>query len=168
MILEQLGEVAWTQAQAGELLDQALAPLQVESGITFSHVHSRLERLLTQEIDHVLHGRRLEHALDLIQELKANEMPSLSAKNPHELAKVNALKNFIECLEQGLRVLLRRTESRGNVLREDYPVIDNSQWANFTVFRKEGEWVKVWEEPIPEDTDHIPYEMTKTIHPFFK
>ncbi len=152
--------------QVGGLIEKTLAPLSVGQGVSFKQIHTKIERLVTEVIDHVLHGKRLEQAVEVVEDLKSKEINRLVASNPHELAKVHALKNFIECFEQSLRVLLRRTESRGNVLREDYPVIDNSRWAQFTVLRKEAQGVRIWEEPIPEDRPQV--EKVKIPHPFFR
>ena len=153
--------------QAEAFVSKALAPLSVQStrAVSFGRLHSRLGSLIVNEIDHILNADRLEHALHVVREMRAREVDHLSADSPHELTKVHALKNFIECFEQGLRVLLRRTESRGNVLREDYPVIDNCQWAQFTVFRSEGAGVRIWEEPLPEDRPQA--EKAMIPHPFF-
>ena len=152
--------------QVGRLIEKTLAPLKIGQGVSFKQIHSNIERLVTEVIDHVLHGERLKQAAEVVEDLKSKEVNRLVASNPHELAKVHALKNSIECFEQSLRVLLRRTESRGNVLREDFPEIDNTQWAQFTVLRKEALGVRIWEEALPEDRPQV--EKVKILHPFFR
>jgi succinate dehydrogenase/fumarate reductase flavoprotein subunit len=162
------GEAAPNPAQMEKLAGKVLAPLEREKGLGYHEVHAKIGRLISDVVDHVLVGKNLAGALEAARAIKKEELPRLAAKDPHELAKVNGLKNFVEAFEPALMVLLRRQESRGNVLREDYPEIDNIKWAKFTVCRKEGEEViKIWEEPIPEDEDHLPVQRVKVLHPFF-
>jgi len=156
-------------AQVEKLEAEALSPLRLKEGTTFGAVHQDLQSLLNDVIDHVLNQANLEKGLEEIQRIKAEQLPRIKAGDLHELSKVNGLKNFVAVFEPALRVLLRRRESRGNVLREDCPEIDNVKWAKFTVCRRErNDQIKLWEEPIPEDGDHMPFEKKKSIHPFFQ
>ena len=155
-------------AQVERLQKKALAPLRLDYEVGYERVHGKLARLLTDMVGYVLNGRNLEEAIRIVQTVQTEELPHLAARDLHELAKVNGLKNFTEVLEPALRVLLRRKESRGNVLREDYADTDNIEWAKFTVSARESGGIKIWEEPIPEDEDHLPVQQTKTVHPFFK
>jgi succinate dehydrogenase/fumarate reductase flavoprotein subunit len=155
-------------AQVDRLQKKALAPLSFDYEVGYERVHGKLVRLLTEVVGCVLNGRNLEEAIGIVQKVQTEELPHLAARDLHDLAKVNGLKNFAEVLEPALRVLLRRKESRGNILREDYPDTDNIEWAKFTVSARESGGIKIWEEPIPEDKDHLPVQATKTQHPFFK
>jgi succinate dehydrogenase/fumarate reductase flavoprotein subunit len=163
------GDIQPDGSQVEALIGEALAPLEAGRGVTYDEVHGKLERILSEEVDHILNGTRLERALEEIRQIKAESLPRLKAADPHELAKVNGLKSFVTAFEPALAVLLRRKESRGNVLREDYPEIDDLHWASFTVCRMEGGGrLKLWEEPVPEDGDHLRVEKRKVIHPFFQ
>jgi len=162
------GEVMPDSAQVEELTRKILAPLEREKGLSYHEVHAKVGRLISDVVDHVLVGKNLAAALEAARAIKGEELPRLAARDPHELAKVNGLNNFVEAFEPALMVLLRRQESRGNVLREDYPEIDNIEWAKFTVCKKENDdKIKIWEEPIPEDEDHLPVQRVKVLHPFF-
>ncbi|MBM2811542.1 MAG: fumarate reductase [Chloroflexi bacterium] len=154
--------------QVDELIERALAPLQREDGASFPVVHELFQRMYLEEMGNVLHAERLERALSQAEAIRTEELPRLSASDPHDLAKVNALKNFAEMLAPALTVLLRRQESRGNILREDYPFIDNENWGCYTVFRRRPDGgTDFWEEPIPEDAEY-PVARVKTGHPFFR
>ena len=162
------GDIPVDRSQIEELTREALAPLGVAQGVTYGEVHRKLQRILSEDVDHVLSGTNLTRALEEIRQIRAEALPRLKAAEPHELAKVNGLKNFVVAFEPALAVLLRRKESRGNVLREDYPEIDDVEWARFTVCRKEIDGgLKLWEEPVPEDDDHLRVERRKVVHPFF-
>ena len=154
--------------QAGDIERRAMNPLYRNGHVFFADVHGKLEALLTDVIDHVLTSANLEKAIAVTEQIKEEYLPRLSAKDLHDLAKVNGLKNFIEVFEPALRVVLRRKESRGNVLREDYPETDNIEWAKFTVLKKGATGnIEIWEEPVLEDKDHLPVQRSKTRHPFF-
>jgi succinate dehydrogenase / fumarate reductase flavoprotein subunit len=156
-------------AQVGELASRALAPLARDKGVSFQQAHKRFERLYVDVIDRVLTAESLERSLQVARSVRSEDLPRMTARDPHELTKVNALKNFVGAFEAVLMVLLRRKESRGNVLREDCPETDNVEWAKFTVLKKEwGDAIRLWEEPIPEDDEHTPHEKTKTVHSFFR
>jgi fumarate reductase (CoM/CoB) subunit A len=154
--------------QADRLLTKAIAPLRLDYEVRYERVHGKLAQLLTEVVGYVLDGKNLEEAIGIVQKVQTEELPHLAARDFHDLAKVNGLKNFTEVLEPALQVLLRRKESRGNVLREDYPDTDNIEWAKFTVSARESGRIKIWEEPVPEDGDHLPVQKTKTMHPFFR
>ena len=54
-----------------------------------------------------------------------------------------------------------REESRGTFYREDYPDRDDENWLKWVLFRKDGEEMKIWMEPVPEDSVgdlSMPYE----------
>jgi succinate dehydrogenase/fumarate reductase flavoprotein subunit len=153
--------------QVAGLEKRAMEPLHRNGDVFFGTVHGKLEALLMEVIDHVLTGANLRKAIAFTEQTKEEYLPRLSAKDLHDLSKVNGLKNFLEVFEPALRVVLRRKESRGNVLREDYPDIDNVEWAKFTVSAREKGRIRIWEESIPEDDDHLPVQRIKTRHPFF-
>ena len=72
-------------------------------------------------------------------------------------------------MEISVRTVQRRTESRGNVLREDYPYIDNENWLKYTFVAQGADGEPVFdEEPIPDDAHHRMPERAKVLHPFFR
>ena len=96
-------------------------------------------------------------------------MPTMKAGDPHDLAKVLGMRNFLQCMEISVEVVRRRTESRGNVLREDYPYMDNENWLKYTFARMSGNGeLGLFDEPIPEDEHHRIPERIKVLHPFFR
>lgn len=162
------GDIRVERSQAEELIGETLAPLDAARGMTYGEVHRKLEKILSEDVDHVLNGKNLERALERLQQIRTEDLPRLKAADPHELAKVNGLKNFVVAFEPALAVLLRRKESRGNILREDYPETDDFEWGKFTLCRKEaGGGIRLWEEPVPEDEDHLRAERKKATHPYF-
>jgi succinate dehydrogenase/fumarate reductase flavoprotein subunit len=154
--------------QLKALEQRILSPMKVPSGVSFEEVRDALERLYGKEITHVSRGDRLEKALEATRGIQRDLVPRLFASDPRQLVKVHSMKNFTEILEVLLMVLLHRKESRGNVLREDFPYIDNKEWLKYTVVRKNraGE-IEIWDEPVPETGEYNLPERKRMRHPFF-
>ena len=79
-------------------------------------------------------------------------LPELTARDPHELAKLHETRNMIHVAEMFLRASLTRTESRGSHCRAEHPELDNQRWLSWINLRKgeEGEML-VEREPVPLD-----------------
>lgn len=143
-------------------------PLDRADGLSYEEVHGRLGELLVQKVGLVLHGKRLEAALEALLEIRANDLPRLRARDPHGLAKVWGLFQYTQVLEATLRAYLYRTESRVAFLREDFPVIDNVNWLRIVLVQRQGNTLKLWDEPIPESFHLIPVQPTQNLHLVFR
>ena len=53
-------------------------------------------------------------------------------------------------------------------IREDYPVIDNVNWVKMVVVQKQGEALKLWDEPLPESFHVVPVRPTQHKHLVFR
>lgn len=157
------------KSQIENLIEETFRPMRIKTGVSFNDLRRELENLYGREITQVLNKARLERGLSKVRGLREALLPRLRASEPRELAKVLSMKNFVESLEMSLEVVLHRTESRGNVLREDFPHIDNENWLKYTFMRREenGRPVLV-DETIPEGPERELPERRKVLHPFFK
>jgi succinate dehydrogenase/fumarate reductase flavoprotein subunit len=173
------GEAAAAYAAAAELrplvpkqVEQAIAeieaPLNRRDGFHYSPVHRRLGELLMEKVGLVLRGDRLESALYELLELRDRQISRLYAPNAHELAKVWGLMHYAQVLEATLRAYLYRTESRVAFIREDYPVIDNVNWVKMVIVQKQGDSLKLWDEPLPETFHVVPVRPTQHTHLVFR
>ena len=145
------------------------APLERKQGVEFTPVHRRLGELLMEKVGLVLHADRLDDALDELRDIREHELPRLMAPNPHELAKVWGLNQYIQVLEATLRAYRYRTESRVAFIREDYPVIDNVNWVKMVVVKRENGALRLWDEPMPESWhDPHPVRPTQNLHLVFR
>ena len=157
------------RAQIEQLADQTLAPMESAEGAGFAAVRDALEGLYGTDITEVLNAERLEASIARLQDIRHRLARHMTASEPHDLAKVLGMRNFLQCMEISLHVVRRRTESRGNVLREDFPYIDNENWLKYTFARMGGNGaLDLFEEPIPADGHHRMPERTKVLHPFFR
>lgn len=143
-------------------------PLSRSDGLPYQQVHRRLGHLLMEKVGLVLHAKRLQSALDELLEIREREIPQLKAHEFHELAKVWGLFHYSHVLEATLRAYLYRTESRVAFIREDFPVIDNVNWLKIVLVQRQGDSLKLWDEPVPESFHLIPVRHTQNVHLAFR
>ncbi|MBI4529259.1 MAG: FAD-binding protein [Deltaproteobacteria bacterium] len=144
------------------------APLRRSDGLTYEGVHRRLGELLMDKVGLVLHAERLRSALDQLLEIRRHEVSRLKAIDFHQLAKVWGLMHYTRVLEATLRAYLYRKESRVAFIREDYPIIDNVNWVKMVVVQRQGESLKLWDEPLPESFHLDPVRPTQNLHLVFR
>ena len=155
------------KAQVDGLAKSMIEPIERRDGPDFGAVRDELEALYGTDITEVLNADRLGGILARIEDIRCRLAPNMRADEPRDLAKVLGMSNFLQCMEISVRVVQRRTESRGNVLREDFPYIDNENWLNYTFVGRGSNGDLVFnEEPIPEH-HRIP-EREMVLHPFFR
>jgi succinate dehydrogenase/fumarate reductase flavoprotein subunit len=144
------------------------APLSRKSGVRYQTVHRRLGELLMEKVGLVLHADRLRQVLSELEEIRDNEVLKLEARDHHELAKVWGLTHYTRVLDATLRAYLYRTESRVAFIREDFPIIDNVNWVKMVVIQRDGNRLKLWDEPLPESFHLIPVRPTQNRHLVFR
>ncbi len=154
--------------QVEQAVDEIEAPLKRSPAIRYEPVHRRLGELLMEKVGLVLRADRLQRALEELLELRENQVSCLHAQDSHELAKVWGLRQYTEVLEAILRAYLYRTESRVAFIREDYPLIDNVNWVKMVVVQKQGDSLKLWDEPLPESFHVVPVRPTQHKHLVFR
>jgi succinate dehydrogenase/fumarate reductase flavoprotein subunit len=144
------------------------APLKRTGGAFYAPVHRRLGELLMEKVGLVLHAERLQAALDSLLGIREREVARLVARDAHELAKVWGLTHYTQVLEAVLRAYLYRTESRVAFIREDYPIIDNVDWVKMVLVQRQGDSLKLWDEPVPESFHVVPVRPTRNLHLVFR
>jgi succinate dehydrogenase/fumarate reductase flavoprotein subunit len=154
--------------QVQEAVKAINAPLKRIRGLAYATVHRRLGKLLMDKVGLVLHGNRLNEAIDLLLEIRERDLPRLTARDHHELAKVWGLQQYSQVLEATLRAYLYRTESRVAFIREDFPVIDNVNWVKMVVIQLQNNNLKLWDEPLPETFHVVPVRPTQLLHLVFR
>lgn len=144
-------------------------PLERQAGVAFDTVHTHLGRILMEQIGLILRGDRIEAALAEVQEIRHRDVPRLTAKDPHELAKVWGLTQYTQVLEATLEAYRYRTESRVAFIREDFPVIDNVNWVKMVIVKLENGALHLRDEPLPESYHTpIPVRPTQNLHLVFR
>ena len=162
-------EIQAPEEQVDRLAHRTLEPMARAEGTSFATTRDALEGLYGTDITEILNAERLETVITKVQDIRRRLVPGMKASEPHDLAKVLGMGNFLQCMEISLHVVQRRTESRGNVLREDFPYMDNQDWLKYTFARVGGNGaLDLFEEPIPADEHHRMPDRTKVLHPFFR
>ena len=155
--------------QVDRLAHDTIEPLERTGGTNFGSTRDELESLYGTDITEVLNATRLETVVRKVADIRIRLVPLMSASDPHDLAKVLGMRNFLQCMEISVLAAQRRTESRGNVLREDFPYMDNENWLKYTFAKMGGNGQpELFDEAIPEDADHRIPERKKVLHPFFR
>jgi len=138
-------------------------PLQRQGGFSPDHVLMRIQQtIFPYEIRIVMHEKRLQSALTMIEFFRDHFVPNLRASNAHDLRSAHEVRSMVLGAEVMLRAALFRTESRGWFYREDYPRRDDKNWLKWVLVRKEGEKMKIWAEPVPREyrgDTSLPYEV---------
>jgi succinate dehydrogenase/fumarate reductase flavoprotein subunit len=148
------------------LAEKLVKPLKRDGGIEPDYVVIKVQELLFPlQVYLIRHAQRLQHSLDQICRLRDEAVPLIKAYDPHYLRMAIEASNMVTCAELFLRAALRRTESRGSHLREDFPEIDNVDWLKWIVLTKRDGNIRTATENIPIETYTKKPERKKYIHP---
>ncbi len=139
-----------SEHQVQLLKERIFAPLRRESGLNHNEIRAHCRRILERGLVGPFKNESgLKEAIDIVQEIRENEMPKLVARDYHELARALGIRNELLHLELMARCSLIRTESRGSHRREDYPERDDANWLKWVIAKKKDNGIEVWTEPIP-------------------
>jgi succinate dehydrogenase/fumarate reductase flavoprotein subunit len=140
------------EAEIAKCKDAVYAPLMRESGFTTDHVLSRImQTMLPYEMRMVMHEKRLQAAITMIEFFRDHFVPKMRAVDPHDLRNAHEVRNMVLGAEILLRTALFRTESRGYFYREDYPRRDDENWLKWVVLKEDAGKMKLWTEPVPKE-----------------
>ena len=105
------------------------APLQVSDGPTPAQVEYKLRRMVNDYLQPPKITRKMEIGLARFEQMR-EELPLMSAANPHELMRAMEVHFIRDCAEMAARASLFRTESRWGLYhyRVDYPERNDQDW----------------------------------------
>jgi succinate dehydrogenase/fumarate reductase flavoprotein subunit len=156
------------EKQVEQLAKEIASPLHRKQGIAFDSLYEEIMQVTEEQVGIFMHGDRLQEGIGKMEYINREKAQNLSARDPHQLAKVHGLKNMAEVLELMIRAHLYREESRGGFVREDYPELDNINWLKWIKMKRHGENVRITADPIPVDIYPLKPLREKSIHPIFK
>jgi len=166
--LSQAGEPQVPEEQLHSHEESYLGPLKARDGLAFYEVRDKITDVQLSLLP-TMNDDKLRGALHRLERAMEEDLPRLAAREPRELVKVNGLRAAVPLLRLSLMVMRHRTESRGNLLREDYPFIDNVNWLVHTVVQKRVNGsLELWDIPIPEEWWVNKPERRQVPHPFFQ
>jgi succinate dehydrogenase/fumarate reductase flavoprotein subunit len=147
---------------ASDAKDIVFKPLKRTGGFSPAFILRRLQEIIfPYEVRIIMHEKRLQAALTMIEFFRDHFLPKQYAADPHELRLAQEVVSMLTGAEMMLKGALFRTESRGWFYREDYPERDDKNWLKWVMIRKENETMKIWAEPVPEEFQgdkSLPYE----------
>lgn len=151
--------------QIEALVSALKAPLERKGGLSYPELRERIHSLYSETMGMVFNQSRCEKILSELATFLENDLPRASAEEARDVCRIHSLGNFAQTLCAVVTAVSHRTESRGNVLREDFPLIDNKNWLCYTRLKRDagGEFA-LWDEPL-KNADAVP--PTATLHPYF-
>lgn len=153
--------------QVEECRREYFAPREVKDGLPFDDVRDQLQDIALSLFP-VTGEKKLQAGLDRLERIAREDVPRLQAADARELARLAGLRGTVRVMPLVLSVLLHRRESRGNILREDFPYTDNEKWLVHTVVQKQSDGtMKLRDVPIPEEWWRVQPVRNRTLHPFF-
>ncbi len=118
--------------QVENALDRSVRFMNRENGHTYWQLMKKFQnRFYQPQIGLRKTAESLEQGLKQLAEFKKNDLPTLTAKDSHELVKAHELANMTLMAELFLKSSLIRTESRYSHRRMEYPLPDNENWLKF-------------------------------------
>ena len=104
-------------------------PLGMTDGPTPAQVEYKLRRMVNDYLQPPKVTRKMEIGLARFEQMR-EELPRMSAANPHELMRAMEVHFILDCAEMAARASLFRTESRWGLYhyRLDYPERNDKEW----------------------------------------
>jgi len=113
-----------------------------DSGPSVQELRSRLQKAAYQNVGVIRTGRQLNEAAKALEEIEtcARSVSVQTARRHRnrEWCEAIELRNMAQSVRLSALAALKRTESRGVHMREDYPITDNVTWRRHIVCRRAG------------------------------
>lgn len=143
--LPGIEEAAFDNDQMEQVLverQRVLEPLQRKEGVEPLELEDLTRKIMSYHVGIRKIEPRLRRAIELLEIIKTDFIPKLSAKNPHELMRAVEVQDVVELCGLHARTALLRRETRMPPYhyRVDYPETDETTWRkNLVVYSKNGE-----------------------------
>lgn len=139
--------------QVARYKESIFAPMQRKSGLNPRVAIRKLQEVITPPRYSIRKSKeRLEEALEVINtvyDLADNEVSP--EEDFHMLGLCHDLRNMTYCAELYMKAALKREETRGWHVREDYPEKDDSNWRKWIIQKIDNGKMSI-------STKDIPYE----------
>jgi succinate dehydrogenase/fumarate reductase flavoprotein subunit len=135
-------------AQAEALKARVFAPLGREGMAAPELVHAVQDLMAPVGYSICKSADRMEEALGKVLALK-EQVPQLSAKDPHYLAACHVAESMVLGAEMFYRASLAREETRGWHIREDFPERDDAHFLKWIELKDEDGDMALSLEDVP-------------------
>ncbi|MFQ5875122.1 MAG: FAD-dependent oxidoreductase [Dehalococcoidia bacterium] len=140
------------EARIAQAKDDTLAPLARKEGVEPDQVVLALqETIIKKEVFVITNQEALKRALAEVNYLAEYEVPQLMAYDGHYLRMAHEAKNMALTAQLWLRSALQRKESRGGMLRQDFPNTDNVNGLHWVLIKQKDGQPAIEVEDIPFD-----------------
>lgn len=117
-----------------------LRPLE-GGGVVPVEIKNRLRQVMWSRMGYIKSERSMREALSEIADIREHMLPRMGLRSTtrrFNYGWVDAIDihNMLDVCEVTTESALHRTESRGPFFREDYPLVDNINWAKKNIVRR--------------------------------
>jgi succinate dehydrogenase/fumarate reductase flavoprotein subunit len=121
-----------------------------EDGLNWKELNAASGRIMQNYCGDPKNEELLKIGLNWFKDLVENEVPKLSASDPHKLMRTLEVIDIVTCSEMILHACLARKASSKflGFTRYDYPEMDPPAWRKFITIKQEAGRVKIGELPI--------------------
>lgn len=146
----------------------AFRPLHRNDGVEPDQVLLAVqEAIAPYDVLALRHEIRMEKALRKLEGIWENQVPLLCAYDLHYLRMALEARNMVLIAILKLKSAQFRKESR-QVLREDYPFMDNQNWVSWVALKKEGGQMRVDAEGVSFEGYRLRPKPEKLLHPLWQ
>ncbi|MDP6178811.1 MAG: hypothetical protein QGG48_02865, partial [Desulfatiglandales bacterium] len=136
-------ELPIIEYQAELIKEDKYATLKRKSGLKHPEVKKQCMAIMGEGLlGPTRNDKNPKEAIKAAGEIRKNEIPMISAKDYHEMARRIGLGNELRLLEILPKCTLIRTESRGSHYRENYPGKSDHNWLKWGIVKREGDLIK--------------------------
>ena len=109
------------------------------------------EIVFPQDVCILKSEQSLKNALAAIERIRDEQLPRVTAADPHYLMKLIEVRAIAFITEIYLKASLMRTETRAGHYREDYPERDDANWLKWIVIGQKDGRIDLRTQPLPFD-----------------
>lgn len=121
-----------------------------KDGLNWKELNGASSRIMQNYCGDPKNEELLKIGLIWFKDLTENEVPRLSAPDPHKLMRTLEVIDILTCSEMILHACLARKSSSKflGFTRYDYPEMDPPNWHKFITVKQEGDSIRIGELPI--------------------
>jgi|FaiFalDrversion3_1042247.scaffolds.fasta_scaffold00328_3 succinate dehydrogenase/fumarate reductase flavoprotein subunit len=123
--------------QVRDLFGQFFAPLNRRGQVRPSDIWMAIgEAIARASFALFKNESHIGETRDEIQTIRRTLLPRVTAPDMHEVVKANEVRNYLQIAEVVCEAMLARKESRGELIRIDYPFTDNNDWLKWVIIKQ--------------------------------
>jgi succinate dehydrogenase / fumarate reductase flavoprotein subunit len=127
------------ETQAQQLIKQFFAPQGRRGQVRPSDIWMAIGEITARASFALFkNDPRIAETRDQLRDVRQTLLQRVTAPDHHELVKANEVANYLLMAEVVCEAMRARKESRGELIRVDYPFVDNDQWLKWVIVKRGG------------------------------